>query len=92
MNEILFRDWIAASISQTPLIQTVLHNIEHNGEVTESDIAAFLRKFDIDASVFQPREVLENLERWLTCFFPTQFETARESIKLIRAQSIAVPR
>ena len=90
MNEPLFREWIAAAISQTPLIQTVICHIEQKGEVTESDIAAFLRSFDIDASVFRPREVLENLERWLTCFFPAQYETARESIKLIRAQSIGV--
>ena len=90
MNELLFREWIAAAVSQTPLIQTVVFHIEQKGEVTESDIAAFLRSFDIDSSVFRPREVLENLERWLTCFFPAQYETARESIKLIRAQSVGV--
>ena len=90
MNEPIFREWVAAAISQTPLIQTVISQIEQKGEVTESDVAAFLREFSIDASVFRPREVLENLERWLSCFFPAQYETARESIKLIRAQSIGV--
>ena len=60
----------------TPLIQTVNYHIEQKGEVTESDIAAFLRSFDIDSGVFRPREILENLERWLTCFFPAQYETA----------------
>ena len=90
MNEALFREWIASAISQTPLIQTVIHHIEQNGEVTESDIAGFLRSFDIDSNVFRPREILENLERWLTCFFPAQYETARESVKLIRAQSVGV--
>ena len=90
MNERLFREWIAAAISQTPLIQTVIRHIEQKGEVTESDIAAFLRSFDIDSGVFRPREILENLERWLTCFFPAQYETARESVKLIRAQSVGV--
>lgn len=88
MNEALFREWIAAAISQTPLIQTVISHIEQKGEVTELDIATFLRKFGIDSDAFRPREVLENLERWLTCFFPAQYETARESIKLIRAQSV----
>ena len=89
MNESMFRGWIAAAISQTPLIQTVGHHIEQKGEVTESDIAAFLREFDIAVTVFQPRMVLENLERWLTCFFPAQYETARESIKLIKAQTVS---
>ena len=90
MNESLFREWIAAAISQTPLIQTVIHHIEQKGEVTESDIARFLQSFDIDSDVLRPREILENLERWLTCFFPAQYETARESIKLIRAKSVDV--
>lgn len=89
MNEWMFREWIGAAISQTPLIQTVVYHIEQKGEATESDIAAFLREFDIDSKVFRPREVLENLERWLTCFFPEQYETARESIKLIRAETIS---
>ena len=88
MNHTLFREWIAAAISQTPLIQTVICHIEQKGEVTESDVAAFLQKFKVDSSKFRPREVLENLERWLNCFFPAQYETARESIKLIRAQSV----
>ena len=89
MSEAMFREWIAAAISQTPLIQTVVYHIEQKGEVTEPDVAAFLREFDIDAEVFRPRVVLENLERWLTCFFPAQYETARESIKLIRAQTVS---
>ena len=89
MNESMFREWIAAAISQTPLIQTVVRHIEQKGEVTESDIAAFLGEFDIEATVLQSRRVLENLERWLTCFFPVQYETARESIKLIRAQTVS---
>ena len=90
MNEPLFREWVAAAISQTPLIQTVISHIEQKGEATESDIAAFMRNFGIDSTVFRPREVLENLERWLTCFFPAQYETARESVKLIRAQAVGV--
>ena len=89
MNEAMFREWIAAAISQTPLLQTVIYHIEQKGEVTEPDVAAFLREFDIDAEVFRPRVVLENLERWLTCFFPGHYETARESIKLIRAQTVS---
>ena len=92
MNEPLFREWVAASISQTPLIQSVVHHIEHKGEVTESDITTFLREFDIGPKVARPREILENLERWLTCFFPAQYETARESIKLIRAQTVSARR
>ena len=89
MDEPLFREWIAAAISQTPLIQSVVRHIEEKGEVTESDITAFLREFDLDSQVNRPREVLENLERWLTCFFPAQYETARESIKLIRAHAVS---
>ena len=63
--------------------------IDEKGEVTESDVTAFLREFDIDPKVTWPRDVLENLERWLTCFFPARYETARESIKLTRAHAIS---
>ena len=63
------------------------HRRKRGGD--ESDITAFLREFDIDTKVTRPREVLENLERWLTCFFPAQYETARESIKLIRAHAVS---
>ena len=92
MSEPGFREWIAAAISQTPLIHTVVERIEQDGEVTEWDIATFLRQYDIDAEVVHPRELLENLERWMTCFFPAQYETARESIKLIRAQPVGLRR
>lgn len=89
MNEHLFREWVAAAISQTPLIQCVVHHIEHKGEMNESDIITFLREFEISPKTVRPREILENLERWLTCFFPAQYQTARESIKLIRAQTVS---
>ena len=92
MNEAGFREWIAAAISQTPLIHTVVERIEQDGEVTESDMVAFLRRYDVEPEVVHPREVLENLERWMTCFFPAQYETARESIKLIRAQPVRLRR
>lgn len=88
MNESMFREWVAAAISQTPLIHTVVEHIEQKGEVTESDMAAFVRAYDLDPKVVHPRELLENLERWMTCFFPAQYETARESIKLVRAQPV----
>ena len=89
MTEGIFREWVAAAISQTPLIQMVGQHIDQKGEVTESDVAAFLREFNIDSKMFRPRVVLENLERWLTLFLPEQYETASESIKLIRAQVVS---
>ena len=70
MNEAGFREWIAAAISQTPLIHTVVARIEQDGEVTESDMAAFLREYDVDPKVVHPGELLEILERWMTCFSP----------------------
>ena len=88
LDEDGFRVWVASTISQTPLVAWIIQNIDNNGQVTESELSNFLSKIGIDENVYRARDVLEALERWLTYFFPIKYETARDSIKLIRAKKL----
>ena len=88
MGKEMFREWVAAAINQTPLIQKVVSCIEQQGEVTESDISVFLTEIGVNSNAHQPRDILKTLERWLTYFLPTRYETARDSIKLIKAKTL----
>lgn len=88
LDEEGFRSWVAASISQTPLIATVIQQIDSKGQVTESVLSAVLVEIGIPSEEYQPREVLEMLERWMTYFLPARYETARDSIKLIKAREV----
>lgn len=88
LDEDEFYEWIAVASSQSPVIQTVLHEIEQKGEMTEADMGIFLRRLGIHKSVGEAKNILENLQRWMTCFFATQYETVSDSIKLIRARTV----
>ena len=83
-----FRAWVAATINQAPLVRRVIQCIEEKGEVTESVLKDLLAEIGADIDEFRPRDVLEVLERWLTYFLPEQYETARDSIKLIKAKKV----
>ena len=83
-----FRAWVAVTINQTPLVSRVIQCIEEKGEVTESVLSDLLVEIGADMNEYRPRDVLEVLERWLTYFLPTQYETARDSIKLIKAKKV----
>ena len=73
-------------MNQSPLIGKVIQKIEEHGEVTEANIGELLTEIGVTSSAYQPRYLLEVLERWLTCFLPMQYETARDSVKLIKAR------
>ena len=88
MDEEEFRAWVAATITQTPLVERVIQHIDKEGEVTEAVLSDLLSEIGADAKEYRAREVLEVLERWLTYFLPTQYETARDSIKLIKAKKV----
>ena len=88
MDEEGFRIWVAATISQTPLVGRVIQSIDKEGEVTEVVLSDLLAEIGANAKEHRAREVLEVLERWLTYFLPTQYETARDSIKLIKAKKL----
>ena len=88
MNEEEFRAWVAATINQTPLVGRVIQRIDREGQVTEAVLSDLLSKIGVDATEYRAREVLEVLERWLTYFLPTKYETARDSIKLIKAKEL----
>lgn len=88
LSEEEFRKWIATKISQTPLVGRVMQRIDEQGQVTEVDIRKFLTEIGVDADKYQHRDLLEVLERWLTYFLSTRYETARDSVKLIRARKL----
>ena len=88
MDEGRFRAWVAATINQTPLVSRVIQCIEEKGEVTESTLNDLLVEIGADINEYRPRDVLGVLQRWLTYFLPTQYETARDSIKLIKAKKV----
>ena len=88
MKEPEFHSWIAASITQTAIVARVLEWIEREGEATESDMLNLLVGKGIDIEKYRPRDVLVVLERWLTYFLQERYETARDSVKLIRARRL----
>lgn len=88
MDEGGFRAWVAAIISQTPLVAWVVQQVDDGGQVTETELRDRLAELGVDTNVHRPRDVLETLQRWLTFFLPMRYETARDSIKLIRARDL----
>ena len=88
MDEESFRAWVAATITQTPLISQVIQHINKQGQVTENMLESLLIKIGVNIEEHKPRDVLEILERWLTYFLPTQYQTIQDSIKLIKAKKI----
>lgn len=88
LNEDDFKAWVAVKISQSPFIDRVMQKIEEHGEVTEADIGELLTKSDVAPNAYQPRDLLEVLGRWLTCFLSMRYETARDSVKLIKAKML----
>ena len=88
MDEDEFRAWVAATINQAPLVSRVIQYIEEKGEVTEAAVKDLLVEIGADINKYQPREVLEALERWLTHFLPPQYETTQDSVKLIKAKKV----
>ena len=88
MDEEGFRTWVAATICQTPLIARVVQHIEKEGDVTEHWLGDLLAEIGVDSEEFGPRDVLVILERWLTYFLSNKYETARDSIRLIKAKEL----
>ena len=88
MDEDGFREWVATAICQTPLISKVLQQIDEEGEVTQPALSNLLEEIGVELQNYKTRDVLEVLERWLSYFLPTRYETARDSIKLIKAKKL----
>ena len=82
----VFRAWVQGAMIQSRLVMAVVARIEESGKLTEADMERLLNmneSADLDA-----REILEALQRWLTHFLPDQYQTAPDSIKLIRARGL----
>lgn len=85
MSESAFQAWIASSILQTPIVAGVLAHIDSRGSIGEDDIAKLLGDMKIDLDTRNPRDVLQVLQRWLSYFLNTRFETTAETIRLRRS-------
>ena len=83
-----FKAWIASSISQTPLVNIVDKHIKEYGAINETDLQKVLVMIGVDTKKYSSHNVLQVLERWLTYFLSSDFETARDTIKLIRAKRL----
>ena len=83
-----FRAWIASSISQTPLVNMVDEHIKEHGAINETHLQKVLITIGVDTKKYSSHNVLQVLERWLTYFLSSDFETARDTIKLIRAKRL----
>ena len=88
MDEDNFKAWVAATISQTPIISRVIQQIEKEGHVTEGGLIELLAEVGVDTRMYRARDLLEVLRRWLTYFLPEKYETAQDSVKLIKARNI----
>lgn len=83
-----FRSWVGTVIAQTPLISWVMQRIESNGEVDELSLDDKLVEIGAKASGQSPREVLQTVQRWMNHFLPMHYETAQDTIKLIKAKEL----
>ena len=88
LDEDGFRTCVAATIIQSPLISRVIGQIESVGQVTEETLQAILVDIGADESQHNPHDMLQTLERWFSYFLSNQYETASDSIKLIKARKI----
>lgn len=83
-----FRTWVGASLSGSVLVGSVLRRIDEVGEMTEADLTQVMGGMGVAAEDREARDVLEVLERWLSWFLPTEYETARDSVKLVRSRRL----
>ena len=88
LDEEGFRAIVAATIAQSPLIDRVIRQIESMGQVTETELHEILTAIGVEESSYNTRDVLQVLERWFSYFLSDHYETASDSIKLIKAKKI----
>ncbi len=84
LDEEGFRAWVAGTITQTPFFAALTKHFEGHGEVTEAEVASILQEFGEEAH--NAREMLEIVGRWFTYFLREPHETARDTVKLIKAK------
>ena len=88
MDEPEFRMWVSAAIGQTPLVVRVTEHIDREGAMTEQDFERLLVDIGVDVANYSPREGLRVLQRWLTHFLPSEYQTTQAAIKLIKARDV----
>lgn len=88
MNKREFISWIGESIRRTPVVASVLDQIENYGSVNEHSLDIVLTDIGIDSDSYSTSDTLRTLQRWLTYFLSDKYETTAETVKLIRASPI----
>ena len=88
LDEDSFREFVATTMIQTPLIGRVMNRIESAGQVTEIELQKILVEIGVHVGQLNPHDVLQILERWFSYFFQDRYETASDSVKLIKARIV----
>ena len=79
-----FRDWVAASVSQTHVISWLLQEIAAQRDVTDKRLDAFLERLDMRPSGSTSNEMIRCLGRWMSYFFGSDFRVVQESLKIVK--------
>ena len=88
MSEDEFRDRVALTIAQAPAVREALLLIDETGDVTEAEFDDILNRLDADRPACSVADLLIVLQRWLSHFMPESYETAQESIRVIKAKRV----
>ena len=88
MSEGEFRNRVALSIAQAPVVKEALLLIDKTGDVTEAEFDDLLNRLQADRPAGSVADSLIVLQRWLSHFMPDSYETTQESIRLIRAKRV----
>ena len=88
MSEGEFRNRVALSIAQAPVVKEALLLIDKTGSVTEAEFDDLLNRLQADRPAGSVADSLIVLQRWLSHFMPESYETTQESIRLIRAKRV----
>ena len=83
-----FYAWVGEAIEQTRLVQSVTAIVDEDGQVTEEGLRGILDTNQLADEDTDVRNLMVVLERWLTEFLPHRYETASDSIKLVRARRL----
>ncbi len=88
MDEEEFRLWIGAALSSSSLVASVLRSIDRVGHVSEAELGELLGRRGVDPGEHRLGVVLDALGRWLSYFLPAQYQTATDSVRLVRARRV----
>lgn len=85
LSEPLFKQWVGATISQTPLMARLIETIELDGNIAEQSFERLLLDIGIDIE-FQIREYMQIIFRWLIYFVSPEFHGVADSFRIVKVK------